>query len=202
MRSTGTISILFFLLAAIIAVVLIFWQLNMHREDSETITRNSQEKVALELFDRTRIYTDSREYYRVELPDEWIPIDNEGKRGVQETFRSFESPDFVWSLDNTDGPFSWMVIESGASLSIRALSVLGSAPSDLYDIQEEGIYAIDGLPGRYVIFTEPSTKRGRFAEATVNKDGLEYIFRLSYDPRTMDGKTILKAVLDGFTFLD
>lgn len=202
MRSSGTISIFFFLLVTAIVTVLIFWQLNLHREDSYVIERETTERSALEQFERTRIYTDSREFYRVELPEAWIPIDNEGKSGVQETFRSFESPDFVWSLDNTDGPFSWMVIETGVSLSIRALSVFGSAPSDLYDVQERGEYTVDGEPIEYVIFTEPSTKQGLFIEATTTYNDLEYIFRLSFDPRTMDGETIMKAVLDGFTFID
>lgn len=144
--------------------------------------------------------SDSSHLYSVTFPTGWNIRTEEGKKGVQLSLLTAESPDFVVRVDNTtDGPFMANYFEHGATMTIHAIT--GSVAQGIHNLGTTGEpITIANITGMLSSQNEPSTMAGRNLEAVINSRGVNYFFSFAYNPQTYpEGRQIFLNILASFT---
>jgi len=142
---------------------------------------------------------DSAGLYTVDLPADWIIVENEGAMGMQVSRVISESPDFAYHTDpNFAGPFEPSYYDEGAMISIHLTQAQGpNAEEPIGVITQSTQTVVDGVMGEYYVYTEPSTFEGEILGVVFRKDGVEYTFRFVYNPTTYpQGPDVFAQILD------
>lgn len=146
--------------------------------------------------------TDRSNLYTITFPANWEITTNEGKKGVQVSRITAQSPDFrVRTDESADGPFIPQYYESGASFTAHAI------PGDAAEVmQRPGIASrpiiIDNYSGSFRAQKEISTLQGENVDAMVHINGINYTFTMAYNSDTYpQGREVFQQILNSFHVL-
>lgn len=146
--------------------------------------------------------TDTSRFFSVEIPTTWRITADEGKKGLQLSRITAETPDFRVRQDSAaEQPFTPQYYETGAHMSLRALKDVVGPTRHGQTLRTETI-TVDGRPGTYHVYKEPSTFQGQLLDVHVTFGGTEFLFEFAYNPATYpDGEEVFKAIVNSVRFL-
>lgn len=152
-----------------------------------------------------RTISDASHVLTLELPADWPITLNEGRKGIQLSRIAAQTPDFQFREDTTtDGPFTPQRYERGAVFSLHAVrgrSEVGEESARTVGLQAVGPITIDGIAGTFRAGAGISTVVGRNLDAIVYKNGVNYVFVLSYNPDMYpQGETVFRTILASVRF--
>lgn len=153
----------------------------------------------------TQTISDVSHVLTLELPADWTLTRNEGRKGIQLSFITAQSPDFRFSKDTTtDGPFTPQRYEQGAVFSVhvvRGRNEVGEEGARTTGLQNVGPITVGGITGTFRAGAGISTVVGRNLDAIVYNNGVNYVFLLSYNPDTYpQGETVFRTILASVRF--
>jgi hypothetical protein len=139
----------------------------------------------------------------VEIQTTWRITAEEGKKGLQLSRITAETPDFRVREDAAaEGPFTPQYYETGAAFSIRALRDVVGGPTRHGQILRTESITVDGRTGTYHVYKEPSTFQGQLLDVHVIFGGTEYLFEFMYNPATYpQGEDVFKDIVNSVNFL-